>query len=54
MRFGSAPFDGPQEQWELYDIREDFSQGRDLAAHRPELLSETQDLFESECLRNGV
>ena len=54
VRFGSAPFDGPQEQWELYDIREDFSQGRDLAADRPELLAEMQDLFDSECLRNGV
>jgi len=54
VRFGSAPFDGPQENWELYDIREDFSQNNDLAADRPELLAEMRDLFESECLRNGV
>ena len=54
VRFGSAPFDGPQENWELYDIREDFSQSNDLAADRPELLAEMRDLFESECLRNGV
>jgi arylsulfatase len=54
VRFGSAPFDGPQENWELYDIREDFSQSNDLAADRPELLAEMRELFESECLRNGV
>ena len=54
VRFGSAPFDGPQENWELYDIREDFSQNNDLAADRPELLAEMRELFESECLRNGV
>jgi arylsulfatase len=54
VRFGSMPFDGPQEQWELYDIRSDFSQSHDLAADRPELLAEMQDLFDAECERNGV
>ncbi|HJM72254.1 MAG: arylsulfatase [Acidimicrobiales bacterium] len=54
IRFGSVPFDGPQESWELYDLREDFSQSHDLADERPELLAEMRDLFDAECLRNGV
>ena len=54
VRFGSAPFDGPQESWELYDVRDDFSQSHDLADERPELLAEMQNLFHEECLRNGV
>ena len=54
VRFGSAPFDGPQERWELYDLREDFSQGHDLADEQPERLAEMQDLFDAECRRNGV
>ena len=54
VRFGSVPFDGPQESWELYDVRDDFSQSHDLADERPELLAEMQDLFHEECLRNGV
>jgi len=54
VRFGSAPFDGPQEVWELYDLRDDFSQGHDLADERPELLAEMQELFDAECRRNGV
>ena len=54
IRFGSVPFDGPQESWELYDLRDDFSQSHDLADERPELLAEMRDLFDAECLRNGV
>ena len=42
VRFGSVPFDGPQESWELYDVRDDFSQSHDLADERPELLAEMQ------------
>jgi len=54
VRFGSAPFDGPQERWELYDLRNDFSQGHDLADEQPEQLAEMQELFDAECRRNGV
>jgi len=54
VRFASLPFDGPQERWELYDIRDDFSQSRDLADHRPELLAEMRELFDAEARRNGV
>ncbi len=53
-RFDSMPFDGPQEKWELYDIRNDFSQGRDLAAERPDKLAELQQLFDEEAHRNNV
>ncbi|HAQ22882.1 MAG TPA: arylsulfatase, partial [Acidimicrobiaceae bacterium] len=54
VRFGSVAFDGPQEKWELYDLRDDFSQGHDLAGEQPELLAEMQELFDAECRRNGV
>lgn len=53
-RFDSVPFDGPQEKWELYDIRSDFSQGRDLSAEHPEKLMELISLFDTEALRNNV
>jgi arylsulfatase A-like enzyme len=53
-RFDSVPFDGPQEKWELYDIRNDFSQGKDLAQVHPEKLRELQQLFESEARRNNI
>ena len=53
-RFDSVPFDGPQEKWELYDIRNDFSQGRDLAAEHPDKLAELQQLFDEEARRNNV
>lgn len=53
-RFGSVPFDGPQERWELYDIRNDFSQGVDLAAAHPDRLLKLQELFDAEARRNNV
>jgi len=53
-RFDSVPFDGPQEKWELYDIRSDFSQGNDLSASNPAKLAELQALFDSEARRNNI
>ena len=53
-RFDSVPFDGPQEKWELYDIRNDFSQGVDLAAEHPGRLAALQELFDAEARRNNV
>ena len=53
-RFDSVPFDGPQEKWELYDIRKDFSQGNDLSSRYPEKLTALQTLFHAEALRNDV
>ncbi len=53
-RFDSSPFDGPQEKWELYDIRNDFSQAVDLAHEHPEKLAALQDLFDAEARRHNV
>ena len=54
VRFVSMPFDGPQEKWELYELRSDFSQSEDLAAKFPEKLAELQTKFHEEALRHGV
>ncbi len=54
VRFAGYEFDGDQEQWELYDIRNDFSQSNNLAAEFPNKMLELQDLFDSEAKRNGV
>ena len=40
--------------WELYDLRSDFSQSRNVAARYPEKLKEMQALFDSEAIRNSV
>jgi len=40
--------------WELYDLRQDFSQAHDLAQTRPEKLEHLQALFMSEARRNQV
>lgn len=40
--------------WELYNLREDFSQARDLAAAQPEKLAQLKSLFMSEARRNQV
>ncbi len=54
VRFAGFDFDGEQEQWELYDLRNDFSQSVDLAAEHPEKLKELQALFEHEAQRHGA
>ncbi|MFT7220439.1 MAG: arylsulfatase A-like enzyme [Candidatus Azotimanducaceae bacterium] len=54
IRFAGYEFDGEQEVWELYNIREDFSQGFDLAASHPEKLAELRLLFESEAEKYSV
>ena len=38
-------------QWQLFDLRHDFSQSRDLAAKYPDKLAELQALFWSEAAR---
>ena len=53
-RFDAVPFDGPQERWELYDVRSDFSQGVDLAGRHPDRLAALRDLFDAEAQRHGV
>ena len=46
IRLQGLEFDGPQEQWELYDITNDFSQAVDLAQEHPERLAELRELFD--------
>ncbi len=40
--------------WELYDLRHDYSQAHDLAARQPEKLKQLQDLWWKEAERNHV
>ena len=42
------------EQWELYNIEDDFSLVNNLAEEQPEKLKEMQDLFEKEAIENNV
>lgn len=49
---GSVDF--AEDRWELYEIREDFSQSEDVAAKYPEKLRELQDLFLVEAARHDV
>ncbi|MCP5132001.1 MAG: arylsulfatase [Pseudomonadales bacterium] len=48
----SASFDA--DRWELYDLRNDFSQAHDLAAKYPEKLAELKALFMEEAAANRV
>jgi Sulfatase len=43
-----------KDVWELYHVREDFSQAHDLAATHPAKLKELQALFMKEAIRNHV
>ena len=54
IRMQGFEFDGPQEQWELYDVENDFSQSIDLADKHPDLLKQLIDLFDSEAKKFGV
>ena len=54
IRLQGLDFDGPQEQWELYDITTDFSQAHDQAATHPEKLAELQAVFHREAMDHGV
>ncbi len=42
------------DQWELYDTRQDFSLVNDLASTKPEKLKEMQDVFIEEAIKNRV
>ena len=54
IRLQGLDFDGPQEQWELYDITNDFSQAVDLAEEHPERLAELRELFHQAAQEYGV
>lgn len=43
-----------ERDWELYDVRRDFSQAHNLAQERPDKLRELQGLFLQEGVRNHV
>jgi arylsulfatase A-like enzyme len=43
-----------EDKWELYNLREDFSQSKDLAAEQPAKLAELKQLFEREAAANQV
>ena len=40
--------------WELYNIEEDFSLSRNLAAEHPEKLKKLQSIFKEEAIANNV
>jgi arylsulfatase A-like enzyme len=49
--------EGPAEtsyQWELYDLKHDFSQSHDVAAAEPARLKSLQDLWQQEAAKNQV
>ncbi len=43
-----------ERNWELYDLRTDYSQTRDLAARNPQKLAEMKELFWSEAARTKM
>ena len=43
-----------EEEWQLYNIEDDFSLVNDLAADNPEKLQEMKDLFEKEAIANNA
>ncbi len=47
-------YDPAKAPWELYNIEEDFSQAKDLAAKHPEKLRELQDLWWVEAAKYNV
>jgi arylsulfatase len=51
-RFAPGTYDPEQDRWELYHLRDDFSQADDLAAQHPEKLAEMKELFWEEAERN--
>ncbi|MGN6127297.1 MAG: sulfatase-like hydrolase/transferase, partial [Humibacter sp.] len=51
---GIATWTPDADQWELYNLDEDWSQAHDLAAEHPEKLAELKELFAIEAARNEV
>ena len=51
-RVGRNPLD--KDVWELFNVKEDFSESTDLAAKNPEKLKELQDLFMKEAVKYNV
>ena len=53
-RFAPGVFDPDALEWELYDLRTDFSQARDVAAEYPEKVRELADAWWAEAEDNRV
>ncbi|XZE56663.1 arylsulfatase [Planctomycetaceae bacterium SH139] len=51
---GLANWDSAEDQWELYNLNEDFSQSNDLAESYPEKLEELKELFLEKAAENQV
>jgi arylsulfatase len=49
---GSSDFD--KDEWQLYNLNDDFSEANDLAAKNPQKLKELQDLFWIEATKYNV
>jgi arylsulfatase len=47
-------FDPDKQKWELYNVKEDFSQANDLATATPQKLRELQDLWWAEAAKYSV
>ena len=51
---GLADWDSANDVWQFYDLTNDFSRARDLAAANPEKLAELQKVFLEEAEKNKV
>jgi arylsulfatase len=51
---GAAGADPDDFKWELYNVAEDYSQAKDLAAQNPEKLKELQAIFDQEAKKYHV
>jgi arylsulfatase len=51
---GLAIWEPENDEWELYNLAEDYSQSRNLAEENPEKLAELQALFDEEATANHV
>jgi arylsulfatase A-like enzyme len=45
-------WDANSDEWELYDLRDDYSQAHDLAAENPKKLAEMKEIFRKEAKAN--
>jgi hypothetical protein len=51
---GIADWTPDRDQWELYNLDEDWAQARDLAAAMPDKLAQMKETFAIEAARNSV
>jgi len=51
---GASTKSGPEQAWELYDLRTDFSQSKNIASLDPKRLAEMRAAFDAEAKSNNV